>query len=121
MTPIKVYLDEDVHPFIAESLRLLGWEARTTVEAGRRETEDIDQIHYAAEHGFAILSYNVRDFPRLHYEFDEADDEHCGILVATQDDPRRTLRALLEIVANFSAEDLENQLLYVNNWDPGMD
>jgi hypothetical protein len=30
MAAIRVYLDEDVHPFIADALRLRGWEALTS-------------------------------------------------------------------------------------------
>lgn len=116
MTAIKFYLDEDVHTFIAESLRLRGWEAQTTVEANRRETDDADQIGYASENGFALLTYNASDFPRLHHELLAEGDKHAGILVATQDDPKRTLRALLVVASHFTAEDLEDQLLYVNNW-----
>ena len=37
MAAAKVYLDEDVHPFIADALRLRGWEALTTREANWAE------------------------------------------------------------------------------------
>ena len=40
MADIKIYLDEDVHPFIADALRLRGWQALTTVEAQRRSSTD---------------------------------------------------------------------------------
>lgn len=116
MTPIKVYLDEDVHSFIAEALRLRGWEAQTTVEAGRLRTDDLDQIRYATAGGYALLTYNVSDFPRLHSELLERGESHAGIIVATQEDPKRNVRALLNIANAFSAEDLKNQLLYLNNW-----
>lgn len=43
MTAIKLYLDEDVHTFIAHTLRLRGWEALTTQEAEQREADDVDQ------------------------------------------------------------------------------
>lgn len=41
MAAIKVYLDEDVHTFIAPALRLRSWEALTTEEAGRRGANDL--------------------------------------------------------------------------------
>jgi hypothetical protein len=34
MALIRVYLDEDVHNLIADALRLRGWDALTTIEAG---------------------------------------------------------------------------------------
>jgi Domain of unknown function (DUF5615) len=116
MSPIRVYLDEDVHPFVAHALRLRGWGAATTFQLGRQQCTDADQIPYATQNGYSILTYNVRDFPRLHHEILAGGGNHSGILVATQDDPRRTIRALLNLIALFSADDLHNQLLYVNNW-----
>jgi predicted nuclease of predicted toxin-antitoxin system len=116
MTAIKVFLDEDVHALIADALRLRGWEALTTVEAGRQQSSDIEQIQFALENGYTIVSYNVADFPRLHYQITGGGQHHAGIIVATQDDPRINARVLLSLVSTFSAEDLRDQLLYLNNW-----
>lgn len=115
--PPKIYLDEDVQAYVAEALRLRGWSAITTEEAGRRQATDRDQIQFATDNGFALLTYNVRDFPRIHYEMMARGEEHAGLLVATQDDPSRTVRILLKIVSSISAEDLQNQLLYLKNWE----
>ena len=82
--PIKVYLDEDVHVFIAEALRLCGWEALTTAESGRLGANDLEQLAFAANHGYAFLTYNSSDFPRLHYEIIISGKTHAGIIVATQ-------------------------------------
>lgn len=116
MTAVKVYLDEDVHTFIAQALRLRGWEALTTEEAGRRGAKDLDQITFATEHGYAVLTYNRRDFPRLHYEIVAGGQEHAGIIVATQEDPRQNIRALLNLLNTLSAEAMKGQLVYLNNW-----
>jgi hypothetical protein len=59
MAAIRIYLDEDVHAFIAHALRLRDWEALTTIEAGRQGSTDVDQIQFATENGYAIVSYNV--------------------------------------------------------------
>ena len=116
MAAAKVYLDEDVHPFIADALRLRGWDALTTNDAGRRSAGDRDQVLFANEKGYAFLTYNVRDLPRIHYEMTAASEHHSGIIVAVQDDPRRTIRALLNLLASVSAETLCNSLVYANNW-----
>jgi hypothetical protein len=86
----------------------------TTSEAGRRGTGDRDQVRFATENGYAFATYNVRDLPRLHYEMVGAGEPHCGIIVAVQDDPRRTIRALLNLLASVPAEALRNSLVYVN-------
>ena len=116
MTPIKVYLDEDVHHLIAHALRLRGWQALTTIDAGRQGSTDLEQVQFAADNRFAILSYNVADFPRLHAEITDADHHHSGIIVATQNDPAANARTMLSLVSTFSAEDFADQLIYLNNW-----
>jgi uncharacterized protein DUF5615 len=116
MTAIKIYFDEDVHTFIAHALRLRGWDILTTQEAQRREADDREQITFAGERGYAILSYNVRDFPRLHYELVANSQMHAGIIVATQDHPHRNLRAVFRLLNTLSAEVLRGQLVYLNNW-----
>jgi hypothetical protein len=116
MASIRIYLDEDVHAFIAHALRLRDWEALTTIEADRQGATDIDQIRFATENGYAIVSYNVSDFPRLHAEIIGGGDHHAGIIVATQEDPRANTRALLSLVSSFSADDFVDQLIYLNNW-----
>ena len=116
MADIKIYLDEDVHPFIADALRLRGWQALTTVEAQRRSSTDREQLAFATANGCALLTYNSRDFPRIHYEILAAGEHHAGIIVATQEDPRRNVRAMLNLVATLSAEALQDGLAYLNNW-----
>jgi hypothetical protein len=116
MTAIRLYLDEDVHTFIVHALRLRGWDVLTTQEAEQRESDDAEQIIFAADRGYAILSYNIQDFPRLHYEWVTSGRTHAGIIGATQDSPRRNLRALFNLLDTLSAETMHNQLVYLDNW-----
>jgi hypothetical protein len=97
-------------------LRLRGWDVLTTQEAQQREANDLEQIAFATQQGYAILSYNVRDFPRLHYELVANGTTHGGIIVATQDNPRRNLSALFNLLNVLSAEAMRGQLVYLNNW-----
>ena len=116
MSAARIYLDEDVHAFIADALRLRGWSALTTVEAGQMSSTDQRQIEYATDNGYVILSYNVADFPRLHEEILAAGAHHAGIIVATQSDPKCNATTLMSLVDAFSAEDFVDQLLYLSNW-----
>ncbi len=116
MAAIKIYLDEDVHHLIAQALTLRGWEAVTTVDAGRQGSTDEEQIQFALDNDYAILSYNVADFPRHHYEMIADGRHHFGIIVATQDDPAANARALLSLVNTFNVDDFKDQLIYLNNW-----
>jgi len=116
MTAIRLYLDEDVHHLIAQALRLRGRTTLTTLEAGRQGSTDTEQLQFAITGGYAMLTYNVADFPRLHYELIRNGEHHAGIIVATQDDPAANARTLLKLVSVFSAEDLADQLVFLNNW-----
>jgi uncharacterized protein with PIN domain len=116
MTAIKIYLDEDVHAFVAQALRLRGYEATTTAAEGRLGAEDTGQLDFATTRGYAILSYDQRDFPRLHYERMRQGGEHGGILIGIKRDPRRTLRGLLRLLSDVSAEEVKNRLEYLSNW-----
>ena len=116
MAAIRVYLDENVHLFIADALRLRGWDTLTTQEAGRRRATDPEQLRFAARQGWALLTYNVQDFPRLHYELLARGETHAGIIFGSQDDPRRNIRALLNLLNSVSAEELSGNLVYLNNW-----
>ncbi len=116
MAAISLYLDEDVHTYIAHVLRLRGWQALTTAESQRRSATDQDQIYFATKNGRTIVTYNVRDFPRLHYEIIASGEKHSGIIVAKREDPSRNIRALLNLLNTPSAEAMRDQLVYLNNW-----
>ena len=116
MTAIKIYLDEDVHAFVAQALKLRGYEATTTAAEGRLGAEDTDQLNFATARGYAILTYDQRDFPRIHYERMRQGGEHGGILIGIKRDSWRTLRGLLRLLSEVSAEEIKNRLEYLSNW-----
>jgi hypothetical protein len=43
-------------------------------------------------------------------------ESHAGIIVATQADPRRSIRALLSLLNVATADDMRDNLVYLNNW-----
>lgn len=116
MASVRIYLDEDVHNLVADALRLRGWRALTTIEAGNQGASDAEQLKYATGVGHTLLTYNIHDFPRLHDEVLASGGHHAGIIVATQDHPGVNARTLLTLVSGFSAEDFADQLIYLNNW-----
>ena len=116
MAVIQLYLDEDVQVFIAEAVRLRGYEARTTRDQDRLGADDEDQLAFTQEHGLTLLTYNVSDFPRLHYEWLAAGKQHAGIIIAPQETPRQNIKSLLNLLALVSAEEMLAQLEYLNQW-----
>lgn len=116
MAKIKLYLDEDVEVFLADAVRRRGYEATTTRDCKNLGLGDPAQISFARRKGFVILSYNVRHFPRLHYEILSRNDHHPGFIIARQEGFTLTLRRLLKLLASLSAEDMQDALEYLSNW-----
>lgn len=116
MTNIKLYLDEDVEVFLAEAVRRRGYEANTTRDCGNLGNADLAQIAYAYQTGSSLLTYNVQDFPRLHYEILGRNEHHNGFIVAKKESPTLTLRRLLKLLTERSADDMRDRLEYLSNW-----
>jgi hypothetical protein len=95
---IRLYLDEDVHTSIAEAIRLRGYEATTTRDLGRLGATDDDQLGFTQRQGFTLVTYNVHDYPRLHYEWLASGKHHAGIVIASRENPRLNIRALLNFL-----------------------
>lgn len=112
MSAIRLLLDEDVRPTLAAALRARGYDAVAVSELGKKGTKDPDLIEWASREKRVILSHNVRDFPRLSGERAKAGLLHAGIVVAEQSD----FRTLLRLLAQKQAEDLENQLDWLENY-----
>ena len=84
-----LFADEDF-PFPAvRTLRALGHDVLTTLEAGLAGvgTDDPDIRAEATRLGRAVLTINRRDYISLH----RADPAHAGIVVCTRDDDTMAL------------------------------
>ena len=117
MAVVRLYLDEDVHTFIANALQLRGYEATTTLDQRRLGAEDPEQLEFTQEYGYTLVTYNVQDYPRLHYEWLTAEKHHAGIIIASRENPGRNIRALLNLLALVTAEEMVDQLEYLNAWE----
>jgi len=113
---IKLYLDEDVEVFLADAIRRRGYEATTARDCGNLGISDAAQIVLAYQSGFVVLTYNVHDFPRLHYEILSRNQHHSGLIIARKESPTLTLRRLLKLLAARSAEDMHDALEYLSSW-----
>jgi predicted nuclease of predicted toxin-antitoxin system len=68
MAKLSFYFDENIQAALADALKTRGIDVVTTREAGNAGIEDIRQLAYAAEKNRTLLSYNKRDFARIHYQ-----------------------------------------------------
>lgn len=110
----RLYCDEDVDARLVKALQQRGIDVATTVAAGLLHTSDEEQLAYAARHQRALVTHNVKHFPRVHATWIEAGREHGGIIIlighAAVGAWRRRMEVLLQ---RFSAEELYNQLLFL--------
>lgn len=99
-------------------------EHQAEIEAEMREDDDAvawmkrypESSPPLAARGYAILTYDQRDFPRLHYERLRQGREHGGIFIGIKRDARRTLRGLLRLPSEVRPEEVKNRLEYLSNW-----
>lgn len=109
----KVYLDEDVSALVATLLRARGFDVLTTYEADMPGRDDSDQLAYASASHRCIITHNRVHFERLHNECLAAGQTHHGIIVASRRSPYEVARRLAALLNTLTADELENQLLYV--------
>jgi hypothetical protein len=118
MSLISFFTDEDVYGHVAEQLRAAGIDAISTPEAGRLGSGDPEQLSWAAQQGRALITFNVGDFARLHYEWISQDLHHARVIVSQQRPLGDLIRRLLHLSRILSQEDMRDRLEYLSNWPP---
>ena len=66
------------------SLRAHGVDVLTAFEAGMIEKPDEDHLAYATAQDRVLCTFNVRDFFRLHAEYQQKGRRHAGIILVAQ-------------------------------------
>ncbi|CAN5240193.1 hypothetical protein BH20ACI1_BH20ACI1_02420 [soil metagenome] len=110
---IRLYLDEDVDVLVAELIRSQGFQAITTNEVGRKGEKDPQQLEYAVKRQYAIVTHNRLDFEMLAQQYFADDQTHYGIIIAVQRLPHEIAELLLEILNDFTADEMVNQIVYI--------
>ena len=110
---IEIYLDENVHVLIARIIQSHGFKAVTTQEVGRKGTSDPEQLQWATEQGYAILTHNRTDFEELAAEYFASGKIHCGIIILADNSPQEIARRMLSILNEFTADEMKNQIIYI--------
>jgi len=110
---ISPFLDEDVSVVVAKLLRTRGYSALTTQEAGQVGRSDAEQLAFATERQMAILTHNRDDFAALAGQYHSVARIHCGIIIAVRRPPYEIARRLLALMDRVTAEETDNQVLYI--------
>ena len=104
----RLYADENFRYSVVEQLRLLGHDVLTVQEAGQQGNSDPEVVTFATAAGRAVLTFNRRDFIRLHAQ----DASHAGILVCTDDDAILLANRIHQALV--ACPTLSGQLLRIN-------
>ena len=101
---MKFYLDEDLSPRIAQSLRKRGVDALSAHDVGNVQLSDREQLAYAARKGRCLVTRNVRHFVVLSQEAIARQEPHAGIILCS---PRRRgfeIRAIVDTLARVAKQ-----------------
>jgi predicted nuclease of predicted toxin-antitoxin system len=113
MEKIKIYLDEDVRPLLAEILRDRGYDVISCVEKKIFGLSDEEQLKTAINDERAFLTHNIKDYIQLHKKLK---GEHFGIILSDQISFSVVLRRLLKFLATTSLENLRGKLIWLSNY-----
>jgi len=95
---VKLYLDENLSPRLAERLRDRGLDATSAHEVGNVGADDRTQLRYATQQGRAIVTADVVDFVALAEDAVAANAAHAGMLLIPTTFQRSDLGALADVI-----------------------
>ena len=116
LQPPKLYLNEHLSPRLAEQLRQYGFDVTSTLESEMDEANDPVQLAYAVSQQRAIVTFNHKDFAPLHDQYMAEEQEHWGIILSTEESISILRHRLLRLLNSLSAEDLKNQIRWLNEF-----
>ena len=113
----RPYLDHHVHLQLARDLRRHQYDVIHASERGAERELDEEHLRWAAMDGRVIITFDVHDFPTLAERWFLDERQHAGILLSFP--PPLVpypilLRRLLSLLDQMSAEDLVNQVLWID-------
>ena len=115
MTKPRLHLDEDASdPRLEKELLKRGHDVtRTPNDWIQNSVIDEEQLQKASEQGRSIFSYNTKDFVRIA----KKSPTHKGIILSHQFSLSRILKALNRFFKESSAEEMENQVRWLSDWE----
>jgi hypothetical protein len=113
---IRLYLDEDVHKRVATALRLRHFDVIGAHEIDRLGMDDDMQLQFATEHDRALLIFNTTHYLYLHQARLRERKGHAVIIVSDQLPIGETIRRLLNLLNHVTADEIRNQLYWLQNF-----
>lgn len=120
MSAIRLYFDADaMQRAVVRGLLARGVDAITANEAGMAGATDQEQLEFAHNQRRILFSYNASDFFRIHREYLTQGKSHSGMVLAPQQQYSigERIRRLLKLVAAESAENMQDRVEFLSDWD----
>ena len=103
---MKLYLDEDISPKVADILRKSGIDVLSAHETGMLGASDVEQLSYAAAEGRALVTRNRDDFITLTVQFFEDLKQHKGLIIVPHTIPGSDFSKLATLLVKYSENHL---------------
>lgn len=115
MTPLfaTLFLDENVSLLVAELMQANGFEAITARQAARLGKSDPEQLAFATEHGYVMVTHNRVDFENLSVDLFQRGQHHTGIIFVTPRSPYEIARRLAHLLDNVTADEFYDNVRYI--------
>jgi predicted nuclease of predicted toxin-antitoxin system len=107
-----LYTDEDLSALVATLLRSRGFDITTVPAQSTLGNTDRQQLEFATMLNRCIITHNRVDFERLHQEYIQIDQVHCGIIVVPQKSAYEVAQRIATLVDALTPNAIDNQLLY---------
>jgi predicted nuclease of predicted toxin-antitoxin system len=108
---MRLFLADENFPYpVVVALREYGWDVLTLADVNLSESAIPDEVvlQFATEHRRAVITFNRKDFIRLH----KIVASHCGIVVCTFDlDFKQLANRIIQTLEVI--ENLNNQLIRI--------
>lgn len=118
MSEIRLYIDEDsMDQALIRALRARNVDVITVLDTQTEGQLDDEQLKLASSQKRVLYSHNIADFCRIHSEFIAQGKSHAGIALLSQDySVGQQLRGILGLCLTHSAEDMQNQLIFLSQY-----
>jgi len=116
MSVIRLYVDEDaMDRDLIRALRARHVDITTVKETGTEGQQDEEQLALATALNRVLYSHNIADFYNLHRALLAEGKKHAGIALLSQEySVGEQLRAILALISDKTAEEMQNQVEFLS-------
>ena len=115
---MRLYLDENISPFVAKELRKRGHDVISVHENQTQSRSDIEQFELSISEQRAIVTYDIVDFIDLAKNYISKGKSHFGIILIShktipQGDLKKLVNSLERLLKNNEKDFLENRIIFL--------